>query len=191
MKPEWLKFTILFTEFSFRFSFNYIRPFFCWFLCFVECSTEEMVLSSTACVQVTYFFILVNSSQWVIRKRGCWGCASGEKIEGRNSAFKRQTTWGAQVGGLQSHLLPVWKCSEACLISCGTALSKPWRKVSDDNVYSSSHIPTVSSYGPGLLFLHALALLDSCEGLCPLLVAHGIPFHLSPTYWGSCKAGQV
>lgn len=43
--------------------------------------------------------------------------------------------------------------------------ASPRQKVSDENVYSSFHIPTVSSYGPALLFLHALAPLDSCEGL--------------------------
>ena len=92
-------------------------------------------------------------------------------------------------GGKPEVLRQVVHSPTSCL--CGTAespvksaavtmLSEPHLKVSDENVYSSFHIPTMSSYRPALLFLHTLALLDSCEGLRRLLAAHGTPFHLSP-----------
>lgn len=49
----------------------------------------------------------------------------------------------------------------------------------------------MSSYGPSKLFLPTFTPLDSCEGLCQLLMAHGIPLHLLPTCWCSWKAGRL
>lgn len=74
-----------------------------------------LLLSSTG----SYIFLMVNSSQWVRRRCGCWSNAAGHKIEVRDSAFWIWETWGAQVRGPQSHPLPVWKRSEVCLISHG------------------------------------------------------------------------
>ncbi|CAB1459667.1 unnamed protein product [Pleuronectes platessa] len=75
------------------------------------------------------------------------------------------------------------------LISCG---QEPCWKVSNEAVYPSSHTPpaALSSSGPALLFLHELALSDSCEGLHRLLVAHGIPI-CRPACRASRKAGRL
>lgn len=106
--------------------------------------------------------------------------------------FKGGKTWGARAGGRQSHPPPVWKRSEGPSNQPRSQRrGSPAGEVSDENVYFSFHIPTLSCYGPALLFLHALALLDSCEGLRRLLAAHGIPLHLSAACWACCRAGRV
>lgn len=106
--------------------------------------------------------------------------------------FKGGKTWGARAGGRQSHPPPVWKRSEARLISRGhsaeEALAEKWamRMFTPHSTY-----PPWAVMGLPCYFLHALALLDSCEGLRRLLAAHGIPLHLSPACWACCGAGRL
>lgn len=70
-----------------------------------------------------------------------------------------------------------------------TVRSEPRWDVGDAEVCSTFHIPAVSCSGPALLFLTSPWYWTAVKDW--LLEAHGIPLHLAPAWWASCKAGRL
>lgn len=112
-----------------------------------------------------------------------WQCCWAENRSQRWCLLKVEDM---RCGGRGPAVPPVWKRLQACLISHSHSTEWAMRMFTSHSTY-----PPWALMGLPCYFLHALALLDSCEGLIRLLAAHGVPFHLSPAHWASCKPGRL